>query len=755
MSQPALLFILRTKMNLLYTFGKNGVGREYEYKKIKRSKDLILFLYREAKPVVSNLLKKLNFTNKFAVEVNVVFEKPETNLPGEIVRLIRVDPWFRSRVHTYWGAENLEETLHECFEEILSAYDNWTRAGSGWYFVRIKKLHLSIARFKPLSGGCTSAAVSCFECLPSPVRYKRALYKFKNIPTSEIDRCFLHTMRAAHYIATHGHKNTSIEFDLRNTEKEDAIFDLRGITFPTDLLDIKTFEKRNNVSINVYTLNARGVNRTRRNAPGNQHPLNVLYYSKMMKDQVYFTADLLLYKDHYYLFRSMSRMFGYLGPGEAHICKSCMTVHKNLKSYNAHKRFCDNSGNVYTMPAKRDATIKFTKYEAKVAKNFAIYYDCETGLQSLPLPTGKSTRKTLAAHVPIIIGAKMICYSNANFNSELYICEGEDCVQDFLDFLDIMLVEISLIYQTVNFPLKMNEQDWKDYLAQNNCGMCGQRFTPKTQKHRDHDHLKSGGTGRNASNYRNALCRGCNLSRAKNIVYNVPVFAHCGASFDTKLLIREMGDRIRSSKQHNCRFRVINKSRENNMALFYKEYMFLDSYNFLSTKLSELIDCRMKDDKDGTTVAFPLLLEYCDGDKNKYRLLGRKGVCPYSILTSDYEALKVITQLPDKSAFYNTLRNESITDDDYRFARVVWETWECENLAEYLRIYLSVDVLALAQIIEGYRNIGMKEFGLDAAYFFSSSQMSWHQLLHFSKVEVELIQNIDIYNTMYENVRGG
>ena len=75
--------------------------------------------------------------------------------------------------------------------------------------------------------------------------------------------------------------------------------------------------------------------------------------------------------------------------------------------------------------------------------------------------------------------------------------------------------------------------------------------------------------------------------------------------------------------------------------------------------------------------------------------------------------------LPDKKDFYSCLNMENITDIDYRHAMRVFKEFKMNNLGDYHDLYVQNDTLLLADIFENFRNMSLKTYGLDPAYFVS------------------------------------
>ena len=100
--------------------------------------------------------------------------------------------------------------------------------------------------------------------------------------------------------------------------------------------------------------------------------------------------------------------------------------------------------------------------------------------------------------------------------------------------------------------------------------------------------------------------------------------------------------------------------------------------------------------------AFPLMAQLHPYRQVGLDLLLRKMPFPYNDLT-DRPRLSPGYRIPPKTAFYNDLREEDVDEDE-------WSCWEAARDKAGIRdwlgmhnLYLATDVLALADIIEGFR----------------------------------------------------
>ena len=112
-------------------------------------------------------------------------------------------------------------------------------------------------------------------------------------------------------------------------------------------------------------------------------------------------------------------------------------------------------------------------------------------------------------------------------------------------------------------------------------------------------------------------------------------------------------------------------------------------------------------------------------------------------------------KLPNKSDFYNNLNMEEISEIDYRHAEKVFTRFNVKNLEEYHYLYVQSDTLLLADISENFRYMVINVYKLDPAYFLSLPGLAWQDCLKKSKIELELISDIDMLLMIEKEIRGG
>ncbi|GIY31239.1 hypothetical protein CDAR_473651 [Caerostris darwini] len=231
------------------------------------------------------------------------------------------------------------------------------------------------------------------------------------------------------------------------------------------------------------------------------------------------------------------------------------------------------------------------------------------------------------------------------------------------------------------------------------------------KKVKDHCHL----TGK----YRGPAHEACNLSY--KIPNFIPVIIHNLSGYDARLFIKEIGF-------DESRLDVIPNNEESIDKL---------SKNLRSTKNLKSV--------------FKEIAKHLPEDQ--LDLITRKGVYPYDYM--DCEEKYNETELPPKEAFYNRLNECDISDEDYKHAQNVWKSFNINNLREYSELYVKTDVLILADIFEKFRDVCLKTYKLDPAWYFTAPGLSWNAMLKKTRVKLDLIHDIDMVLMIEKGVRGG
>ena len=281
---------------------------------------------------------------------------------------------------------------------------------------------------------------------------------------------------------------------------------------------------------------------------------------------------------------------------------------------------------------------------------------------------------------------------------------------------------------------------------------------------------------------------------------------HNGSIYDYHFIIKELVKEFEGNfeclgenTEKYITFSVpIKKKIENkDLEITYK-IKFIDSYRFMASSLSKLVDnlsegihnnkcsdCGSNLDYIKTT-AKPSSLErkneklilecynckqrykkkfnkelikrfastysFCNNDLNKFMLLLRKGVYPYKYM-DNWEGFNE-TSLPSKESSYSNLNMEDIDDIDYRQGNV-FNKFKLNNLGDYHDLYVQSDTLLLADVFENFRDMCLKEYEIDPAHFLSLPGLAWQACLKKTNIELELLTNYDMLLMVEEGIRGG
>ena len=139
------------------------------------------------------------------------------------------------------------------------------------------------------------------------------------------------------------------------------------------------------------------------------------------------------------------------------------------------------------------------------------------------------------------------------------------------------------------------------------------------------------------------------------------------------------------------------------------------------------------------------------GDKTN--LILRKGIYPYEYIDS-FDKLDEL-QLAPIEKFYSALTDNSVSPSDYEHAENVWNEFNCKTLGDYHDVYLQTDVTLLADVFQAFRKTCIKAYKLDPLHYYTAPGLSWDALLKCTKIDLELLKDIDMHMFIEKGMRGG
>jgi hypothetical protein len=235
----------------------------------------------------------------------------------------------------------------------------------------------------------------------------------------------------------------------------------------------------------------------------------------------------------------------------------------------------------------------------------------------------------------------------------------------------------------------------------------------------------------------------CNL-QLKDRRFLTVIF-HNLSSFDSKLIISGC------SKAGITDIQVVSKTSEKFMCItINKKLRIIDSLCHMPQSLSTLTETLKCDFKK-----FRCTKQILPGLSDEmYKLLISKQVFPYEYVTP--ENLDEISEsLPPIELFFSSLRNETVSADDYKVGCEMYKLFGCKTLRDFLRLYNKLDIGLLADVFQEHRFNCLDIYKADPLNYLSLSSFSFHTALSSSKQTLEYIRDINLFQLVKESQRGG
>ena len=637
------------------------------------------------------------------------------------------------------GQKVITETsdLHEIYKKMMDEIEEEVQKvehaeGSGWVFVEVENLTLHTVIWDPIKA-------SSYINLPKELKNKKAIINMKN----KDNKCFLWcVLRALNP------KNKNAERIDKDLKSKENTLNMEGITYPVDSKGINRFEKQN-PDISISVLGYSGDERI--------YPLQISKFTKVKKeDERKHNIVLLLIKNednsHYCLIKNLSALLTFQvnkRKGKFYFCLNCLNGYDEPEKLEKHKEYCNEKESIKINMPPPETYLKFKNLRYSERAPFAIYADFESLLKPLdtcePDPNKSYTLK-YQKHEPVSFVYYIKSTYEDLYKSKLrsYVKENEEDPDPIDVFINWLEEDVKIISELENKKIIISDEEEEQFNKASICWLCEKKLNLKDRV-RDHCHY----TGR----YRGAAHNKCNLKYSKP--NNVSVFFHNLTGYDSHLFIKKLGvtagtiDCIPNNEENYISFsKTIKtgeyKNKEGKTKNKYFKIVFKDSLKFMASGLDVLVNN---------------LPEGALNNLNKYftteqaKLLKQKGFFPYDYL-GNIEKLKD-TKPPPQKAFYSKLKGKKINDYNYKHVLNVWKTWKMKTFKEYLELYNITDVLLLADVFENFRDICLKNYGLDPVHYYTAPGLAWDAMLKMTKIKLELLSDIDMLLMIEKGIRGG
>jgi hypothetical protein len=664
---------------------------------------------------------------------------------------------FRTEIQRLCDPSDID--LNSLQQELDRQVDHFTNLASGWNLVMINQLTLHIARYRPLIG-------SSFIATPRSLIYKHCIVNVE----CEGQNCFQYAILSAMFPA---HKNS--ERMSKYTPHIDKV-NWSGLTYPVKLPTIRQFERNNlNLTVNVYKYIE----------PTNTENEEVvpIYITKHSHRDIHINL-LLISNDatsHYVWIKNMSSLLA--GRTKGHhitfVCPHCIHPFTNEHAFDNHFDDCSKHIHQKILYPSDEEKFLFWKSRSKTELyKFCIYADFESYLDE------KVEGNVLNEHEPSGFCIYTVS-SDEEFQLPPILYSGEDVMERFFDALLAEQRRISCILGVNYKMLPLTRAEETMFNNTTLCPKCNSGFSDQNRKTRHHNHA----TG----NFITALCNACNMQikprkrkywRPKmnrkeyrndpehdrlpqdcdkfNFQIHIPVCYHGLSNYDAHHIFKYFNKRVvkmfdnkpkndddedkKGDASLNVPIIALNLERFVSFELL--NLRFIDTVKFLNSSLEVLVENLVK----SCILPFDKFI-HTRQHLGESSLLFAKGVFPYQYFNS-LERFKE-TKLPPKEKFYNSLKEEEISDEDYERAQKIWKNFNCKTFEDFHNHYLMTDVLLLSDVYECFRRTGMNFYGLDPCQYLTLPAFSWDALLKYTDIKLELISDPEIFLFFENNIRGG
>ena len=272
-------------------------------------------------------------------------------------RIEQVDLTFNSRMMSVYNLNDMNEIVSAMIEHMSQQIENPALKDSKFVFDRVMHMYINFHRLNLTRG-------SSYIPLPDWLTKKKAIINPKNSD----QECFEWAVIAA---MTWEEKDSNHQRISKLRRYEDDI-DLDGIKFPASIRDIKRFEARNEIAINILALEGKKIYICRKGKEYNR------------------IANLMLItehnKKHYVAIKSLGRLLSMQNSKHKesqHFCINCLQGFAEQKSRDEHYAYCRSNEAVRIEMPNRKPIVEYSDGQYQFKVPFMMYADFESILEPI------------------------------------------------------------------------------------------------------------------------------------------------------------------------------------------------------------------------------------------------------------------------------------------------------------------------------------------------------------------------------------
>ena len=291
---------------------------------------------------------------------------------GELVELA-----FNSRMVNVYNLSDMNEIVNEMIAHMKQQIENPALSESKFVFDKVLHMDIDFHRLNFMRG-------SSYLLLPKWLACKKAIINPKNADRE----CFKWAVTAASRWEDINNNHERVS----KLKKFEAEFDWTGIGFPVSFRDIKGFEFRNQISINILAIEDRQIYICRK---GDNY--------KCMINLMLITEN---NREHYVVIKSLSRLLSSQNTkcnGKEYFCMNCLQGFWEERSRNEHVVHCKINESVRIEMPHRRPIVEYSDGQFQFKVPFIMYAGFESILELIQGPGNNlriSATRGINVHTP-------------------------------------------------------------------------------------------------------------------------------------------------------------------------------------------------------------------------------------------------------------------------------------------------------------------------------------------------------------------